>query len=118
VGGLLRNTVRINDVACRYSTQQLAILLPETDAEGLQAAADRLRVSLADREFLTRRQGAGFRITVSQGGATVPSAQITTRIEMLRVAEAALGEARLAGTDQVRVIEPILLPESQPGTAA
>jgi diguanylate cyclase (GGDEF)-like protein len=106
VASVLRTALRINDIGCRYAEASLAALLPETDADGAVVVANKIRAQLADREFLGRRTGAGFKLTVSQGAAAVPARNITSREEFLKAAETALVEAKTSGADQVRTCVP------------
>ncbi len=104
VGAMLRTQLRLNDIGCRYTIEQLAVLMPETDAIGAHQAAEKIRTLAGEREFLSTRPGEGFHLTVSQGIASMPSSTFTSHLDFLKAAESALAQARVAGRDQVFVI--------------
>lgn len=103
VGAFLRTLLRINDIGSRYTPSTLAVLLPETNAQQAAVVCERLRKVVAEREFLPQRADSELQVTISQGIAVVPSADIASAAEFLRAGERALGQARASGVDQVVV---------------
>lgn len=51
VVGLLRKNVRAVDIVARYGGEEFAVVLPETDAAGAQAAAEKSRAAIGAHEF-------------------------------------------------------------------
>jgi diguanylate cyclase (GGDEF)-like protein len=106
VGAVLRTMLRINDAGCRYSTDALAVLMPETDEDQARMVAQKVNGLIERHEFMGKRSDGGFKLTVSQGAAVVPSAAITTHQELLKTAEGALAHARSSGFGQVHIVPP------------
>jgi diguanylate cyclase (GGDEF)-like protein len=95
---VIRDHVRDVDVAGRIGGEEFALLLPETDLDGAQAGAERLRGSLADRD-LALSDGRVERVTASFGVAQLETGQ--SGDELLRAADAALYRAKAAGKNRV-----------------
>lgn len=69
VSRILRNSLRDVDVAARYGGEEMAIILPETDAAGAKIVAERIRVAI---ETQTYPAGATqIHVTASFGIGTV-----------------------------------------------
>jgi predicted signal transduction protein with EAL and GGDEF domain len=89
---------RDSDVLSRIGGEEFALLLPETDVDGAQAVAERLRMDMA-----SAHQMAGcdpFSATVSIGVATAhwDDAGI---VDLMKAADDALYEAKRGGRNQV-----------------
>jgi diguanylate cyclase (GGDEF)-like protein len=93
VGGTLRDAVRGHDTVARLGGDEFGILLPEVDAAGAVALAERLRSQL--RETLSARWD---RVTFSIGVATftAPPASVD---EMILRADELMYEAKRSGKD-------------------
>ncbi len=93
------------DWVVRYGGEEFLIILPETKCSGAHAMAERLRLSLADREI--RVGDTSLHITASFGGACASFDNKTlTGISMdklVRLADENLYESKDAGRNQVRV---------------
>lgn len=74
IADALRESVRSFDVVARYGGDEFAVILPETDASGARAVADRIRQSIARREFQPPENGSSvpLRAAISIGIATAP----------------------------------------------
>jgi len=103
IGAILRSNVRAHDIGCRYDAETLAILLPETNGTQACIVAGKIRSQLTTHEFFGRRFGAALGLTLSQGIAIGPSTSVDTPETLLEAAESALLDARVGGTDQVRL---------------
>ena len=99
--GVLRAAVRGHDLPARYGGEEFAVLLPGVDAQTAAGVAERIR-ALTETTTIMLSPGHSDRITVSIGVASVPADAIE-RVELLRVADAALYRAKQAGRNQVVV---------------
>jgi diguanylate cyclase (GGDEF)-like protein len=95
---VLRETVRDVDVPARYGGEEFAVLLPQTDMEGAERLAERLRKAVAERP-LTTRPGALVACTASFGVASFPDS--STPAALFAAADEALYRAKAAGKNRV-----------------
>jgi diguanylate cyclase (GGDEF)-like protein len=95
---VLRETVRDIDMAARYGGEEFAVLLPQTDLEGAERLAERLRETIASRR-LTLEPGATFAVTSSFGVASFPAA--STAAALFAAADEALYRAKSEGKNRV-----------------
>lgn len=102
VAEVLVSVVRGDDLCFRYGGDEIAVLLPDTDADGAQVAADKMRRALAERRF-----GEGLRVAASLGVATCP-AHATTSADLVRKADQALYRAKELGRNRLEVWTPEL----------
>ncbi len=93
VAHMLRDAVhRAADLVARYGGEEFVVLLPETNEPDARALAESLRASIAETP-----------VTVSIGVATlVPERDRNACEELVRIADAALYEAKRAGRNCVR----------------
>ncbi len=88
---LIKNTIREEDVICRYGGEEFIIILPETDTAGAFYLAERVRKAVDLTPFFTDNN-----ISFSAGTASYPAcAQDIT--SLIRVADKALYEAKFTG---------------------
>jgi diguanylate cyclase (GGDEF)-like protein len=105
--GLLNEFRRAADVPARFGGEEFAVLLPETDARGAVALADRLRAALAARRLrIPGAPGVELTVTMSVGVAVCTPADDSLDA-VLRRADAALYRAKDGGRNRV---EPALAP--------
>ena len=71
MGQVLRRCSRDADVICRFGGDEFAILLLETDPEGVRVVAERIRSAIESHLFLEVRKPA-CRVTATVGYATFP----------------------------------------------
>jgi diguanylate cyclase (GGDEF)-like protein len=95
---VLRDTVRDIDLAARYGGEEFAVLLPQTDLEGAERLAERLREAMAARR-LTLHPGLSFSVTSSFGVASFPEAP--TPAALFAASDEALYRAKSAGKNCV-----------------
>ncbi|HWH30897.1 MAG TPA: diguanylate cyclase [Mycobacteriales bacterium] len=108
LAGRIVEQVRDVDTVARYGGEELVVVLPETDEEGAEQAAERIRVAVAGRPF----GGAGqepVTVTVSLGVA-VHRPHGGTAASLLRRADEALYAAKRAGRNAWRTAPPVPLP--------
>ena len=85
---------RESDVAARYGGEEFALILHETNAEGAQILAERIRASVEEATF-----PGGLKLTISIGiAATDDEAQFTSLMER---ADEALYQAKEGGRNRV-----------------
>jgi diguanylate cyclase (GGDEF)-like protein len=92
VGRRITSVIRIESVASRLDGGQLAVLVPECDAEGGYLAAERIRVAVGDAPI-----NAHSRVTLSAGVATLEPAD--REEDLIEAADAALYAAKRLGGD-------------------
>ncbi|MCO5170989.1 MAG: diguanylate cyclase [Planctomycetes bacterium] len=102
VADLLVGVVRGDDLCFRYGGDEIAVVLPETDADGAHIAAEKVRRALAEHRF-----GEGVRVAGSLGAATCP-AHATTSADLVRKADQALYRAKERGRNRLEVWSPEL----------
>ncbi|WP_100447857.1 sensor domain-containing diguanylate cyclase [Glycomyces xiaoerkulensis] len=92
--------IREVDLAFRHGGEEFMVLLPETDASGATAVAERLARALASRPF--KVGGLELSVTVSVGIAVLGE-HADTAADVLAAADEALYAAKAAGRDTWRV---------------
>ncbi|PYU95481.1 MAG: GGDEF domain-containing protein [Acidobacteria bacterium] len=100
-GFLLRNTIRAEDIACRYGGEEFTLILPEATLEATLERAEQIREEIKRLKVLHRDQDLG-QVTVSLGVAVFPN-HGTTGEALLRAADTALYRAKIDGRDRVAV---------------
>ncbi|MFC4637338.1 diguanylate cyclase [Deinococcus hohokamensis] len=115
LGALLRQEVRLTDVAGRYGGEELAVLLPHTNGPGALVIAERIRQAIT--ELTVEWSGAAIQVTASIGVGTAPggqpmgAGQDTPIHALIAQADEALYAAKAAGRNRV-------LSGSEPGSVA
>jgi diguanylate cyclase (GGDEF)-like protein len=95
---ILRATAREIDLPARYGGEEFAVLLPQTDLEGAQRLAERLRRGLVARP-LSAGPGTLMAVTASFGVASFPVA--ATPAALFAAADEALYRAKRRGKNCV-----------------
>ncbi|HKJ05286.1 MAG TPA: GGDEF domain-containing protein [Geopsychrobacteraceae bacterium] len=104
VARIVESEVRPTDIAARYSGENFALILPETNLNGVRTFARRLCQSV--HEMATIIDGKEVKTTISIGGATfVPGATKATKDDLLQAVEKALSDARKNGPNQIEVVQ-------------
>lgn len=85
------------DVAARYGGEEFALILPDTDADGACAVAERIRAALA-KQNVVHSHGINGLLTMSVGVATIGKADTNWDArKLLEAADLSLYEAKRAG---------------------
>jgi diguanylate cyclase (GGDEF)-like protein len=101
VGSLIRSAVREEDVVSRYGGDEFVIVLPDTDAEGALAVAERIRNALKEHRFLAEF-GLEARLSASLGLSLYPD-HGTEPQELMQKADQAMYSVKVRGKDAVCV---------------
>jgi diguanylate cyclase (GGDEF)-like protein len=106
VGRVLRDLSRDIDEPARYGGEELAVILPQTDLNGAELLAERMRAAIEGLET-KRTDGEGvLQVTASFGVASLPACA-SDRESLIAEADAALYRAKRAGKNRVMRGEPV-----------
>jgi diguanylate cyclase (GGDEF)-like protein len=98
-GKIIHRQSRAIDKVFRYGGEEIAVILPETNANAAMVAAERMRSAVAGHLFKLNK-GKDLSVTISIGVATVPD-QATAAQELINMADRALHIAKEHGRNQV-----------------
>lgn len=98
LGQLLRDNVRVIDIASRYSDTVLCVALPNTPPQGARTLADNLRARIA---ALTAASAPALHLSASVGIASLDHMAIADAETLLGYAADALARARAEGGNRV-----------------
>ena len=100
----IRKTAREVDHVCRYGGEEIAIILPETDANGAREFANRVKnkVTAYSYNIDNRRSHS---LTVSIGISSYP-ADADADADLISAADSALYAAKEGGRDQIKAYAP------------
>jgi diguanylate cyclase (GGDEF)-like protein len=101
VAEVLRHCARETDVVARFGGDEFSVVLPDTDAAGAYAVAERVRDRIAAHAFL-RQEGLEVRLTVSVGIATLPG-EAASPERLLQAADAAMYWVKERGKNGIHV---------------
>ncbi|HEY7791324.1 MAG TPA: GGDEF domain-containing protein [Vicinamibacterales bacterium] len=101
VAVIIRGSARETDIAARFGGDEFAVILPETDAAGALAVAERVRARIEASRFL-EGDGLSLAITASVGVGTLPDA-VDSADALLRAADQAMYAVKAAGKNGVRI---------------
>jgi diguanylate cyclase (GGDEF)-like protein len=113
VAAVLRNLSRELDAPARYGGEELAVVLPQTDAAGAEFLAERMREAVAALEVPRVRGSGTLTVTASFGVAAVPESALD-RGELVAAADAALYRAKRAGKNRVERASAAMAEPSSP----
>ena len=106
VGRVLRSLSRDIDEPARYGGEEMAVILPQTDLNGAQLLAERMRTAIEDLR-INRLDGDGtLHVTASFGVASLPRCA-ADKDGLIAEADAALYRAKRAGKNRVERGEPV-----------
>lgn len=106
MGGLLRDCLRQEDIACRYGGAGFAVILPQTGSSTAYGIAERLRQA-AEATLLQESTVSDADLTASLGVASFP-ADGPSPEGLIRRAEVALAAAKQGGRNQTRLASDVL----------
>jgi diguanylate cyclase (GGDEF)-like protein len=91
---------RSTDLGCRYGGEEFCLILPNTDALGAVALAEKLTVKLSEASL--SYQNIAIELTISCGVSTYQQQHEITSDELFSVADKALYRAKQNGRNQVQ----------------
>lgn len=101
--------LRSTDIISRYRDDQFISLLTDTEAEGAQVAANRLRDAVAAHDFVNPSSSVPIKLTASIGVAYwIPSAKPgegTWEPQLIGLAERALRAAKVSGQNRLVMLQ-------------
>lgn len=89
----VQSTLRKSDAICRYGGEEFCILLPHTDLDHAEHAAERLRTKIASRAYSGTPVTASFGVSSTEHGAATPQ-------ELIEQADNALYAAKNNGRNR------------------
>lgn len=101
IGKILKEGVRLFEVAARYGGEEFVILFPKTAPPESWKPSMRILEAIAGHAFAGIPSGRI--ITVSIGIAGLPDAQINTKEELIRCADYALYKAKRGGRNRIEM---------------
>lgn len=103
LGTMLRKSIRMSDIACRYGGEEFALLLPQTALREAASQAERLRRMVEANRF--EWEGTPFSLTLSFGLARLDHERNPSPKALLEDADKALYRAKRNGKNRVAMDE-------------
>lgn len=94
---------RPGDMVARYGGEEFALILPNTDAEGMQVIAEAIQAKLKQLAIPHRGLQPSFLVTVSMGLANQTQVGASTPTELIAAADWALYRAKALGRNRYAV---------------
>jgi two-component system cell cycle response regulator len=94
----LRRNIRGVDLACRFGGEEFVVLMPDTDYRQAQGVAERVRTSVAERNFETGSRPLSLTVSV---GVALNEHDLDTPETILKRADVALYRAKREGRNRV-----------------
>ena len=104
VSAIIVENLREIDVAARYGGEEFVVVLPETDFDGAEAVAERIREGVEAFDFIGGEDMAPVHKTVSIGVATYPT-HATSPVRLIEAADRAMYSSKREGKNRVRVAD-------------
>ncbi len=98
---VLRERLRAQDVLARYGGEEFVVLAPDTQADGVQHLANKLRLAIQDTAPALPQLAQPLQVTVSIGALTRQVQSETRPDELLQAADQALYQAKAQGRNRV-----------------
>ena len=109
VASVLRDHSRDIDEPARYGGEELAVVLPQTDAKGAAQLAERIREAVERMPVAPVSGNDRLSITASFGVASIPDSA-ADKESLIAAADAALYRAKRAGKNRVERAAPVTTP--------
>ncbi|MFI5303275.1 MAG: diguanylate cyclase [Nitrospiria bacterium] len=108
---LFRSMLRRYDIFCRFGGDEMLILMSDTDIQGAQILAERLRTAIAEAKLLS--DGKSITCSFGVNGLNEIEPVRITHDEFLKQADQALYEAKSHGRNRVFAFHPKLINSPQ-----
>jgi diguanylate cyclase (GGDEF)-like protein/PAS domain S-box-containing protein len=108
LGGILRQKIRAEDIACRYGGEEFALVLPDATLDITRKRAEMICEEVRSMNVVLQNRSLGS-VTVSAGVACYPNHGATGEA-VVWAADAALYRAKKAGRDRIVEAEPLPAP--------
>jgi diguanylate cyclase (GGDEF)-like protein len=95
---IIRNSIREEDVCCRYGGEEFVVVLPEADSKEALNVAERIRIQVQEAKIL----GESTPVTISMGIATYP-VHAQWKQELIEKADQALYVCKETGRNRCQV---------------
>ncbi len=106
VANRILNITRSSDLVARYSGDEFAVVLPNTDGQGATVLAEKVRATIEEHSFSADGSGAGPKVTVSVGCAMFNLEDLNPET-ILRDAKVALQKAKDKGPNSICLDDPV-----------
>jgi diguanylate cyclase (GGDEF)-like protein len=103
ISNALLSVLRAEDIVARYGGEEFIILLPNTNPEGALTAAEKLRVTVQDRNFLCESGDIRLSVTISIGVTIYNGETELSPDRLIEQADGALYSAKEGGRNRVVV---------------
>lgn len=104
VANALKEAVhRPSDLLARYGGEEFAVVLPDTDAEGVMQLADKMRRAVSDLNLNHHYSAAADHVTISAGAIASQIEDSHSVQDLLKHADLALYRAKKAGRNRVKL---------------
>lgn len=94
---------RATDLAARFGGEEFALILPETDAQGAAALAERIRAGIEQLSIPHSASKVADHVTASLGAITLLPATQPSREDVIRLVDAQLYRAKKDGRNRVAI---------------
>jgi diguanylate cyclase (GGDEF)-like protein len=95
----VKSVVRKEELFARYGGEEFIVVLPESTLEAALCVGERLRTMVEKHSFVFEDQS--FQITISLGIAAITDAASLTPVELIRLADEKLYQAKNAGRNRI-----------------
>jgi diguanylate cyclase (GGDEF)-like protein len=109
VAGVVRSLSRDVDAPARYGGEEMAVILPGTDAEGAVQLAERMREAVEALRVPKLGEDGVLQVTASFGAGSVPESA-ADKDSLIAAADAALYRAKHGGRNRVEPAVPAPTP--------
>ena len=87
-----KSMMRSVDIVGRYGDEKFALLLPNTDTDGVKRTAERIKTNIAAHTFV--KDNYSGKLTINVGVASFKAGNIPTRGELIKEADDKLSKAK------------------------
>lgn len=102
IGNTLKTVVgRVADSTARYGGEEFVVLLPDTDLEGAEALAERIRTAVETLAIPHSASSISKNVTVSLGVATMHTELLSSPEQFIGMADEAMYDAKKGGRNRV-----------------